>query len=338
MRVKDASRIAAAALLCLALLGAGRAQAADKIRVGVLKPNVVTVIYWIAVKTGAFEKNGIEVEEKPFPSGQSVAGVEQLLRGNLDVYMGAGGEAVRANSQSIVAGKPAPIAVIQGTDIGGTSILMRPEFEGKTLDQLKDQPLKIGISSPSSIHLINFRGYLAERHLTTEQMKWQLVSLEGGNMVPALLSKQLDGFMHDALTATLAVNAKAGFVFMNSHRGDMGEKAKTLPNTLISASRAFLKAHPDTAKRFVQALLDASKSYETEPKAKTAEIMADWTHSDPAVLASLQDRFDARVLLTRQSADAWWEFNGATLKARGEIDEKVRFDDIFDLSYASPGK
>src|SRR5437764_10089084 len=120
MRSKTASRIAAASLLCLALLAAGPAGAADKIRVGVLKPNVVTVIYWIAVKTGAFEKNGIEVVEQPFPSGQSVAGIEQLLRGNLDIYMGAGGEAVRANSQSIVAGKPAPIAIIQGTDIGGT--------------------------------------------------------------------------------------------------------------------------------------------------------------------------------------------------------------------------
>jgi ABC-type nitrate/sulfonate/bicarbonate transport system substrate-binding protein len=118
----------------------------------------------------------------------------------------------------------------------------------------------------------------------------------------------------------------------------MGDKAKTLPNTLISASRAFLKAHPDTAKRFVQALLDASKSYETEPKDKIAAIMADWTKSDPTVLAALQDRFDARVLLTKQSADAWWEFNGATLKARGEIDQKVTFDDIFDLSFASPSK
>jgi hypothetical protein len=40
-------------------LGSGRAFAADRIKVGMLKPNIVTVIYWIAVKTGAFAKNGL---------------------------------------------------------------------------------------------------------------------------------------------------------------------------------------------------------------------------------------------------------------------------------------
>jgi hypothetical protein len=57
------------------------AHAADRVRVGMLKPNIVTVIYWIAVKTGAFEKNGLTVAENPVPSGQTSAGIEQLLRG-----------------------------------------------------------------------------------------------------------------------------------------------------------------------------------------------------------------------------------------------------------------
>ena len=79
-----------------ALLAGGPAFAADTVRVGMLKPNIVTVIYWIAVRTGAFEKNGIEIAENPFPSGQTAAGIEQLIRGNLDFYLGASGEVAHA--------------------------------------------------------------------------------------------------------------------------------------------------------------------------------------------------------------------------------------------------
>ena len=76
-----------------------RAASADRIRVGMLKPNIVTVIYWIAVKTGAFAKNGLEVQEHPVPSGQTVAGIEQLMQGNTDFYLGASGEVAVLNKR-----------------------------------------------------------------------------------------------------------------------------------------------------------------------------------------------------------------------------------------------
>ena len=68
------SILAMPAIAALSSLRGRRAFAADKIRVGMLKPNIVTVIYWIAVKTGAFNKNGLNVVAYPFPSGQTAAG------------------------------------------------------------------------------------------------------------------------------------------------------------------------------------------------------------------------------------------------------------------------
>src|SRR6201986_3034350 len=85
------------------------ARAGDRVRVGMLKPNIVTVIWWIAVKTGAFQKNGLDVVEVPFPSGQTAAGIEQLMRNGLDFYLGASGEVAYANSRYLEAGKPLPI-------------------------------------------------------------------------------------------------------------------------------------------------------------------------------------------------------------------------------------
>ena len=59
--MKRRSVLAIPAIAALSSLRGHRAFAADKIRVGMLKPNIVTVIYWIAVKTGAFTKNGLDV-------------------------------------------------------------------------------------------------------------------------------------------------------------------------------------------------------------------------------------------------------------------------------------
>lgn len=61
-------------------LGSRSVWASDRIQVGMLKPNIVTAIYWIAMKTGAFERNGLDIAENPFPSGQTAAGIEQLIR------------------------------------------------------------------------------------------------------------------------------------------------------------------------------------------------------------------------------------------------------------------
>ena len=57
-------------------------------RFGVLYPNLTTVIHAIAKKTGAYERNNLNVVETKFKSGQTVEGVEQLWRGRLDFYMG----------------------------------------------------------------------------------------------------------------------------------------------------------------------------------------------------------------------------------------------------------
>lgn len=323
----------AAGLAALALLAAGNARAADKVRVGMLKPNVVTVIYWIAVKTGSFQKNGLEVEEHPFPSGQSVAGVEELLRGSLDFYIGAGGEVARADSQAMQAGKPSPLAMMPAGDKGGTNFIMRNDLKGKTFDDLKDQTLRIGISSPSSTHLILFRSFLKDRGLTTNDLKWQFITVQGVNMVPAMLGRQLDGFMHDALTATIAERSKAGFLFMSAQRGDMGPVAENLPNTMITGSRAFMKAHPEIAKRFFKAIFDASDAYEKASEAERVAMIVDWTHREPAVIQDMLKIFDPRVPRAKGPAEAWWALDGAAMKARGEISQNVRFEDVFDLSY-----
>ena len=69
---------------------------AGTIRFGVLHPNLTTVIHEIAKRTGAYERHNLKVVETRFKSGQTVEGVEQLWRGNLDFYMGGAPEVPRS--------------------------------------------------------------------------------------------------------------------------------------------------------------------------------------------------------------------------------------------------
>jgi ABC-type nitrate/sulfonate/bicarbonate transport system substrate-binding protein len=98
-----------------------RADASDTVRFGVLYPNLTTVIHEIAKRTGAYERQKLNVVETRFKSGQTVEGVEQLWRGNLDFYMGGAPEVPRLNSRLIEAGSAPPIAVVSGADPGHTS-------------------------------------------------------------------------------------------------------------------------------------------------------------------------------------------------------------------------
>jgi hypothetical protein len=66
-----------------------RGAESDTVRFGMLYPNLTTVIHEIAKRTGCYERHNLKVVETRFKSGQTVEGVEQLWRSNLDFYMGA---------------------------------------------------------------------------------------------------------------------------------------------------------------------------------------------------------------------------------------------------------
>src|ERR1700693_5700271 len=93
-----------------------RADAPDTVRFGVLHPNLTTVIHEIAKRTGAYERHNLNVVEVRFKSGQTVEGVEQLWRGNLEFYMGGAPEVPRLNSRLIEDGSPSSLAVVSGAN------------------------------------------------------------------------------------------------------------------------------------------------------------------------------------------------------------------------------
>ena len=150
-----------------------RAAGPDTVRFGVLHPNLTTVIHEIAKRTGAYERNDLKVVETRFKSGQTVEGVEQLWRGNLDFYMGGAPEVPRLNSRLVESGSPPPLAVVSGANPGHTSLVLGNKLQPKTIDEIFKQPLRIAVSSLSSVHLAFFRGYL----LTEKKLDLKSIAL-----------------------------------------------------------------------------------------------------------------------------------------------------------------
>jgi ABC-type nitrate/sulfonate/bicarbonate transport system substrate-binding protein len=308
-----------------------RAAGPDTVRFGVLHPNLTTVIHEIAKRTGCYEKNNLKVVETRFKSGQTVEGVEQLWRGNLDFYMGGAPEVPRLNSRLIEAGGTPSLAVVSGANPGHTSLVLANKLQPSSIDELFKQPLRIAVSSLSSVHLAFFRGYLlTEKKLDLKSIAWRFMGMEAANMVPALLTGQLDGFLHSEPTTTLAIVHKAGHLFMQAARGDMG--ANPPPATLLASRRDFIKDKNEVAKRFMRAIFDANEVYAKNPEKMTA-LVAEWSGQDEKIVAEAQERMNPTTRLTQAQAQKWWDFIGTTMVERGELSPKLKpFPDIFDLS------
>jgi len=308
-----------------------RADAVDTVRFGVLYPNLTTVIHEIAKRTGAYERQKLNIVETRFKSGQTVEGVEQLWRGKLDFYMGGAPEVPRLNSRLIESGASPPLAVVSGANPGHTSLVLSNKVQPKAIDEILNKPLRIAVSSLSSVHLALFRGYLInEKKVAPPSIGWRFLGIQASNMVPALLTGQIDGFLHSEPTTTLAIVNNAGHLFMQAARGDMGPNPP--PATLMSARRNYIKDSNETARRFMRAIFDANATYAKSP-ADMVSVVAEWSGQDTKIVRAAQERMNPTTSLTHAQAQKWWDFIGVSMVERGELNPKLKpFPDVFDLS------
>jgi ABC-type nitrate/sulfonate/bicarbonate transport system substrate-binding protein len=315
-------------------MGDARARAeTPSLRLGLLYPNLTTFIHGVAVSIGAYEKHGVTVIDQHFTSGQTIDGVQDLWQGNLDLYFGGGPEVVSLNSRVVESGQPAPLAVISGANAGHTSFVLSTKIKAKTFDDLVGKPLRIAASSPSSDHLALFRGWLRlDQKMTEEQLGWQFLSIEGADMPTALLTDQIDGFLHSEPTTTIALSTHAGVLFMSARAGDFGQNPP--PMTFLMGQRNFLKAQPDTVRRFMAAIFDANTYYSKATKEQMIPLLSQWSGTKPALLDAAYPRINPQMSMSRAQAQIWWNYVGVAMVMGGEVSKQIEpFKDIFDLQY-----
>jgi ABC-type nitrate/sulfonate/bicarbonate transport system substrate-binding protein len=150
-------------------------------------------------------------------------------------------------------------------------------------------------------------------------------------MISALLTNQIDGFLHSEPTTTLAIVNKAGHLFMQAARGDMGPNPP--PNSFLTARRSFLAQSPDVVRRFLLAIFDANRAYEAA-RDQMIPIMSNWSGMEERIILAAIERMNPSASMTVEQARRWWEFIGSAMIERGEISAKMEpFKDVFELGY-----
>jgi ABC-type nitrate/sulfonate/bicarbonate transport system substrate-binding protein len=320
----------------VALVRHARAASAT-VRFGYLYPNLTTLIHGVARSIDAYGKHSLTVVDQRFTSGQTIEGVQDLWQGNLDFYFGGGPEVATLNSRVIESGAPAPLAVVSGANPGHTSFVLGNKIKVAAFDDLVGKPLRIAVSSPSSDHMAMFRGWLrVEKKMTEQQLGWQFLPLEGADMPTALLTDQIDGFLHSEPTTTIAISTNAGRLFMSGHDGDFGSNPP--PMTFLMARRAFLTEQPDIARAFLAALFEANAYYADAGKEKMIPIISAWSGAKPALLDMAYPRINPIMSMTRAQADKWWNYVGEAMVASGQVSKRMLpFKDVFELGYQPLG-
>ena len=119
-------------------------------------------------------------------------------RGNLDFYMGGAPEMPRLNSRLIESGHARPLAVVSGANPGHTSLVLATSLQPKTIDEIlneaaADRGLFAVVGPPRVFPRLPAH---ARRRSTSTTSAGDFCGIAGGNMVPALLTGQIDGFLH----------------------------------------------------------------------------------------------------------------------------------------------
>jgi NitT/TauT family transport system substrate-binding protein len=324
--------LAGAAAIALPIRKA-KAATQDTINFGYLYPNLTTLMHGVAISIGAYQKQNLNIVSQKFSSGETVEGVQALWQGELDLYYGGGPEVASLNSRAIESGRAAPLAVVSAGNAGFTYFVLRPGLKPAKFEDLIGQPLRIAVSSPSSDHLALFLGWLrVEKHITGDQLGWQFLTVEGPDMPTALLTNQIDGFLHSEPTTTICLNNHAGYLYMAAENGDFGKNPP--PLTFVAANRAFIAKNPDLVRRFLTAIAEANEYYTKADQATLVSIISKWSGIAPAVANEAFARIHPRVGMSHDQAQKWWDYLGIAMVAKGQLTKSFDpYKDLYDLQY-----
>jgi NitT/TauT family transport system substrate-binding protein len=333
MHRRTFGRACAAGLAALTLPRMSAHAADNTMRLGYLYPNLTTLIHGVARSIGAYDRHQVNVIDQRFTSGQTIEGVQDLWQGNLDLYFGGGPEIASLNSRTIESGRPAPLAVVSGANAGHTSFVLSNKIKADKFDDLIGKPLRIAVSSPSSDHLALFRGWLrVDRHMSDNDLGWQFLPVEGADMPTALLTDQIDGFLHSEPTTTIVLLTKAGRLFMSARNGDFGVNPP--PMTFLMGRREFLTQQPDLVRRFMAAIFDANDFYTRTDRSKMIPLITQWSGTKPDVINAAYARINPQMSMTHAQAQKWWDYVGVAMVGTGQLSAGMDpFKDLFDLQY-----
>jgi NitT/TauT family transport system substrate-binding protein len=250
-------------LLACLLVAAGAAHAQDKLVFGTnWYAQAEHGGFYQAVAEGTYRKHGLDVQVRM--GGPNVNGLQLLLAGRMDLFMGYDIQTVQAVAQGL------PVVTIAATFQKDPAVIIAHPGVAK-LDELKGRPIAISAASDTT-----FWPWLRARYGFTDDQKRPYAFSVQPFLVDERLAQQ--GYV----TSEPYSIEKGGVKPVLFLLADLGYPpyAQT-----IVVTRDTLAKRADSLKRFVQATAEGWKSYLANPASGNALIRRDNPQMEDALLA-----------------------------------------------------
>jgi NitT/TauT family transport system substrate-binding protein len=266
-------------ILCLillsdALLLSPRADAQDKIRMGLSSVSALHSAMWVAEQKGLFRKHGIDTEI--IVTGQGgAAGISALLANDIQLVASAGDALVAAALQG------ADTVMIAGVvNKGLQRIMVRPDI--KTPAELRGKRVgvtRIGAVSHSVLLMILKRWNMSPTDVQVLQV---------GSSPNMLASMEKGGL--DAAVITIPS------MFVAEDRGykvllDLADTDIYYLQTMVATTRSYVKTHRDKAIRFLKGYLEGI-AYFKQNRKESLEVVKKKLRLDANQERNLEKAFD----------------------------------------------
>jgi NitT/TauT family transport system substrate-binding protein len=261
-------------LLSDALLPVPRADAQDKIRMGLSSVSALHSAMWVAEQKGLFRKHGIDTEI--IVTGQGgAAGISALLANDIQLVASAGDALVAAALQG------ADTVMIAGVvNKGLQRIMVRPDI--KTPAELKGKRVgvtRIGAVSHSVLLMILKRWNMSPTDVQVLQV---------GSSPNMLASMEKGGL--DAAVITIPS------MFVAEDRGykvllDLADTDIYYLQTMVATTRSYVKTHRDKAIRFLKGYLEGIAFFKQNRK-ESLDVVKKKLRLDANQERNLEKAFD----------------------------------------------
>ena len=273
--------------------------------------------FYQAIAEGTYKKHGLEVSIKP--GGPQVNGLQLLLAGQIDLFMGYDTQSIKVLEQDL------PVVTVAATFQKDPTVIVSHPGVLK-LEDLKGRPIAIGAASDNT-----FWPWLRARYGFTDAQKRPY----GFSVQPFLADKKLS--QQGYVTSEPYSIAKGGVKPVVFLLADLGYPpyAET-----VVVTRDTLAKRRDAVKRFVQASAEGWKSYLANPAPGNVLIKKDNPQMEDSLIAygvktmrdyALVTGGDAARLGIMSMTDARWKQTFEFMVGAGLINNKIDYRKAYTL-------
>ena len=218
----------------------------ERLHVGYSIYSGMTAPLWATKEAGLFEKNGLNVQLVYLRGGTEAA--QALVTGDIPFAMMGGGAVISSN----LAGSGS--VILAGIE---NAILFKLVTSREIDSPEKLRGKKLGVASlGGSTYLATLR---AVQHFGMKPSDVTILAMGGG---PTRLAAVQSGAIQGAvfLPPETLIAKKLGLNFLL----DLGSLGVDFQNAVIAAGRSVVEKKPETARRFVKALVEGIHAYKTD--------------------------------------------------------------------------